>query len=108
MEHIIVFITAPSVEDAENIGNELVDSRLAACANIVPGIRSIFIWNDKKESVDECLLLVKTQKTHFNKIRDKVRQLHAYDTPEIISVQISDGNQDYLGWIDKAVSGSKD
>ncbi len=107
MEHLIVFITAPSVQDAENIGNELVDSRLAACVNILPGIRSIFIWNDKKESVDECLLLVKTRKNHFDKIRDKVRQLHSYDTPEIISVEISNGNQDYLDWIDKAVSISK-
>ena len=105
LPYIVVFITVPSHQDAERIANELVDSKLAACVNIIQGVRSVFMWNGKKESVDECLLLVKTKENYFSRLKDKVKQLHSYDTPEIISIQISEGNQDYLDWIDKSVPG---
>ena len=106
LPYIIVFITVPSHQDAVKIADKLVDSKLAACVNIIQGVRSVFMWNGKKESIDECLLLVKTKEDYFNRLKDKVKQLHSYDTPEIISIQISEGNQDYLDWIDKSVPGN--
>lgn len=103
MVYIIVIVTVSSAKAAEKIANELVSSKLAACVNIIPGIRSIFMWNGKKESVKECLLMVKTKKSHFKKLKDKVKRLHSYDIPEIIGITISEGSQDYLDWIGATV-----
>ncbi len=101
--YIMVFITVSSEEDAERIANELVDSKLAACVNIIPGIKSIFIWKGKKEVSGEHLLIAKTRRSHFKKLKDMVKKLHNYDTPEIISITISEGSQDYLDWIGRTV-----
>ncbi len=104
--YIVVFVTVPSDNDAEEIANELIDSKLAACVNIISNIKSFFTWNGKKEVITESLLVVKTEKEYFKRLQDKVKQLHSYDTPEIISMQISEGNQGYLDWISKTLSGS--
>jgi len=101
--HIMVFVTVSSEEDAERIANELVGSKLAACVNIIPGVKSVFMWKGKKEVSGEYLLIAKTKKSHFKKLEDMVKELHSYDTPEIISITISEGSRDYLDWIDRTV-----
>ncbi len=102
--HIMVFITAPSPEEAENIASVLIESKLAACVNIIPGVRSVFAWKGKKESSEEHLLIAKTTSRAFKKLENTVKDLHSYDTPEIISIPLSESSREYLDWIDEAVS----
>jgi periplasmic divalent cation tolerance protein len=99
MSYSVVFITAEDQKQAEKIANALVEHKLAACVNIIPKIRSIFIWKGKKDSCDELLLIAKTRSKNFNKLKQKVKQLHSYDVPEIISIPIEKGDKRYLDWI---------
>jgi len=103
MNYIVVFVTASSQEEAEKIADGLVDSKLAACVNIIPNIKSIFMWQGKKDTASECLLIVKTKQACFGRLKKKVRELHSYDTPEIIAMPISEGDKDYLNWIEDTV-----
>lgn len=97
MHHIIVYITAGSMEEARMIGKELVSGRLAACANIYP-MNSIYWWNNELVEDDEVSLLVKTTTEKFEDLKEKVSSLHSYDLPCIISWEIS-GEDNYLQWI---------
>ncbi len=97
--YIVVFITAPSKKEAEKIAGGLVDKKLAACVNIVPGLKSIYTWKGKKEKSSEVLLIIKTKRILFKKLTQQVKLLHSYSVAEIISLPIIDGNKDYLNWI---------
>jgi len=103
VSYIVVFITASNNDEAKRIADGLVDSHLAACANIISGVESIFIWQGKKEDAKESLLIVKTKEKKFEELCKKVIELHSYDTPEIISMPISNGNKRYLDWIEEVV-----
>jgi len=94
-----VFITVPDQKSAEDIARELVESKLAACVNIIPGLKSFYEWNGELQSDSEVLLIVKTQQQLFNRVRDKVVSLHCYELPEIIAINLSDGLKGYLDWI---------
>lgn len=98
-EEIVIFITAPSEEEAARIARALVESRLAACVNIINKIRSIYSWQGEIEDDAEVLMIVKTQRKLFDALSAKVRELHSYDVPEIISLPITNGSEDYLNWI---------
>lgn len=100
---IIIFITASSKEEAENIGETLVNERLAACCNIVDNISSIFRWEGKICRENEVLLIVKSSSDLFNDIVKKVKELHSYEVPEVIAVPIIYGSEDYLGWIENEI-----
>jgi periplasmic divalent cation tolerance protein len=95
----VVLTTAGSQEEARRIGSELVERRLAACVNIVPQIESIYRWQDKVESATEWLLIIKTADCVFSQVRDAIQQLHSYEVPECIMLEIADGSQTYLKWI---------
>ena len=97
--YILAFVTVSSKKEAKEIANVLVKDRLVACVNIVPGIVSVYTWQGKKEKSNEVLLIIKSRKTLFKKLARKVKQLHSYDVPEVISIPILDGNKDYLHWI---------
>jgi periplasmic divalent cation tolerance protein len=99
MEHIVIFITASSAEEAEKISNALVENKLVACSNIVSPIRSIFHWQGEICKEDEVLLILKSVKTKFTEIVDAVKKLHSYETPEIIALPIIDGSPEYLQWV---------
>lgn len=103
MKYIIVFITASSQKEAERIANGLIDSRAAACVNIIPKIKSIFLWQGKKETAKEWLLIAKTRQTNFRRVKQIAKRLHSYEVPEIISVAITKGNKEYLNWISEVV-----
>ena len=96
---IIIFITASSDEEAGNIAKTLVTEKLAACVNIIPGIRSTYWWEGKVCQEDEVMLLAKTVKSLFPAVMDRVKSLHSYEVPEIISFPIAEGFPDYLRWI---------
>lgn len=95
----IVLSTAGSEEEARKIANHLVESRLAACVNIVPQIESVYQWEGKVESGREWLLIIKTSAELFPAVRDAIRELHSYELPECIAINIEDGTSEYLDWL---------
>ena len=84
----VVLTTASSTEEARRIANELVERRLAACVNVVTKLDSMFRWKDKVQESEEYLLMVKTTKDLFPKVRDAIKQMHSYEVPEIISLAV--------------------
>src|ERR687887_1554449 len=84
----LILITAASEEEATTIGRALVERKLAACANVVPGIRSIFRWEGKVTEEKEVLLLVKSRNESFDEIEKAVKGLHSYEVPEVIGIDI--------------------
>ena len=95
----IVLTTASSSEEARKIAHALVERRLAACVNIVPGIESVYRWQGKIETAAECLLVIKTQAALFDRVRDAIGELHSYDLPECVMLEITAGSEKYLSWI---------
>ncbi len=102
-EFIIVLVTAKDRTQGKRIAKGLLKDKLIACANIVGGIESIFLWKGKIDSAKEVLLILKTKKSLFNRVADKVKSLHSYETPEIIAMPILAGEQKYLQWIKESV-----
>jgi periplasmic divalent cation tolerance protein len=99
--HVVVFCTAPDMKEAERIGRAVVTERLAACCNIVPGLKSIYTWKGKVMTEDEVLCILKTRKTLFDALKKRLSELHSYEVPEVIAVDISSGLESYLNWIDE-------
>ena len=97
--YIVVLVTASSKEEARKISRGLLEEKLAACVNILPGLESHFWWQGKIDSAKEALLVIKTKKELFNKLVRKVKSLHSYTVPEIIALPIISGNKEYLNWI---------
>lgn len=104
-DKIIVFVTCESEEQADRIAETLVSEKLAACVNVVPGIRSCYMWEGELTWSDEVQLLIKTTRGRFGQMRDRVRGIHSYSLPEIVGVTIEDASQSYLDWIDNSVGG---
>lgn len=99
---IVVLITAGSREEADRIARRLVEDRLAACVNIVPQVRSLFIWEQKLSQGDEVLLVVKSRRARFEQLAAVVKRLHSYSVPEIIALPIVAGAADYLQWVSES------
>jgi periplasmic divalent cation tolerance protein len=95
----IILTTAGSQEEASKIAHALVERRLAACVNIVPRIESVYRWQGKVETATEWLLLIKTQAALYQRVRDAVKELHSYDLPECVMLDVTAGSQEYLDWI---------
>lgn len=95
----VVLTTAGSQDEARKIASALVERRLAACVNIVSQIESVYRWQDTVESAAEWLLVIKTQAYLFERIRDAIQELHSYDLPECVMLEVSDGGKEYLDWI---------
>ncbi len=102
MGEIVVFITASDEEEASKIARALVEERLAGCVNIIKDIRSIYSWQGKIEDEKEVFMVVKTQKTLFDSLIKRVKELHSYTVPEIIALPIIQGSEDYLKWLKEA------
>ena len=104
-EKIIVFVTCDSKKQAEEIAQAVINEKLAACVNVVPAIRSCYIWEGKLTWSDELLLLIKTTRGRFRQLQNRIIALHSYELPEIVAVSIEDAHQKYLDWIDRSVGG---
>lgn len=98
--YIVVFITANSAEEAQKIAQSLLKQRRAACINIIPEVDSRFWWEDKLDSAQESLLVIKTKESLLPDIIKSVKKIHSNTVPEIIALPIVGGNPDYLEWID--------
>ena len=96
---LLALSTFPDQETARDISSELVTKKLAACANILPGVESIYRWEEKIESGNETLVLFKLSEERQSAFQEKLRSLHPYEVPEIIFVPISSGLPEYLRWV---------
>src|SRR5437763_3159982 len=96
---LLALSTFPEQETARDISTELVTKKLAACANILPAVESIYRWKEKIESGNETLVLFKLSENRQSAFQEKLRSLHPYEVPEIIFVPVSDGPPEYLRWV---------
>lgn len=96
---VMVMVTAPDPDTAAQLGRTLVDEHLAACANIVPGVRSIYRWQGAVHDDAEVLLIIKTTTTAHETLMQRVLDLHPYNTPEVLVLPVDGGSAAYLRWL---------
>ncbi len=101
--YIVVFITTATTDEARRISRVLLEQRKAACVNIVPRVSSYFWWQDKLDSKQESLLIIKTKASLLDEIVRLVKEIHSYEVPEVIALPIVGGSEDYLDWVGREV-----
>jgi periplasmic divalent cation tolerance protein len=101
---IVLLCTCPNEAEARRIAEALVQSRLAACVNLLGGMQSIYRWEGELETAKEVLLLIKSTAERWDELRARITELHSYDIPEIIALPISAGSDKYLNWIQRETS----
>ncbi len=99
----LALTTAPSAAEAERLAGILVGERLAACVNIVPGVRSVYRWQGAVERGAEALLLLKTTEAGLPRLRARLLALHPYETPEFLAFEVDEGSSAYLRWVADSV-----
>ena len=102
-DKIVVLSTCGSEAEAERLARLLIDQRLAACVSIVPRVRSFYRWNGAVESAEEWLLLIKSSRPLFEKLRAALQQAHSYEVPELLALPVVDGAAAYLEWLDSSL-----
>ena len=100
---IIVLVTVPNEEEAFKIAGALVDERLAACVNILPGVQSVYRWDGEVTRDAEMLLIIKSTSERYDEVERRVSEIHSYSTPEVIAIGINRGAESYLRWLREAV-----
>lgn len=95
----VLFVMAPNLDEARALGKKLVEERLVACANVVPGVHSVYIWQGNLCEDSEVLLIMKTHEKNVKRLVDRIKALHTYEVPEIIALPIIAGSEDYLAWM---------
>ncbi|CAN5272945.1 divalent-cation tolerance protein CutA [soil metagenome] len=104
-EHLLAFTTCPDADSARAIARVLVEEKLAACINVLPGIASIYRWQGETLDEPECLLLMKTSQSVFERLAARLKTLHPYELPELIAIPIAEGSRPYLQWLTDATDG---
>jgi periplasmic divalent cation tolerance protein len=99
-DKIVVLSTASTAAEAETIARRLVDERLAACVNVVTGVKSFYRWKGKIEKSPEWLLVIKSSRGRFEELRAALEKLHSYDVPEVIALPVVEGTKNYLHWME--------
>lgn len=99
-DKIVVFSTASSAEEAEKIARVLVEERLAACVNVLPGARSVYRWKGAIESSEEWVLVIKSSRERFDRLRARLEKVHSYEVPEVVALAVVDGSKNYLNWLE--------
>jgi periplasmic divalent cation tolerance protein len=105
-EAVIVFTTFPDQDTAHRIVHTLVDERLIACGNLVPGVESIYRWKGKVEMNNEVFAVLKTEEVRYVALEARLKELHPYGVPECLMVRVRDGLSEYLLWVTESVVGS--
>jgi len=101
--YVLIYITTSGAEEAKRIGKRIVEERLAACANVIEKVHSLYWWKGKLEESDEAVLLLKSKKDRVKKIIAMVKKLHSYENPAIVAFPILEGSEEYLRWIEGEV-----
>ena len=96
---LLVLTTLPSADKAAEVAKALVEERLAACANLLPAVRSIYRWQGKLQDENEVLVLLKTRAEHLERLKLRILELHPYEVPEVLAVPVEAGYQPYLDWL---------
>jgi len=96
---LVVLCTTPSIEVAEKLARAIVEQRLAACANIVPTIRSLYMWNGALHDEPETLMVLKTHPNRYEALETWLKANHPYDVPEIVALPVSHGSAPYIAWV---------
>jgi len=99
-DKIVVFSTCSTPEEAAKIARKLIEERLAACVNVAPSVRSFYRWKGAIEEADECLLVIKSSRDLFDRLRLELEKAHTYEVPEVVAVPVVDGSPNYLNWVD--------
>jgi periplasmic divalent cation tolerance protein len=100
----VVLVTAPSPDVGAALGRALVDERLAACVNVIPGLTSIYRWQGQREEASECLLVIKTDETRYAELERRVLELHPYEIPEVLALPVERGAPAYVEWLRDSVA----
>ena len=95
----VVLTTAPTVEVARELGSAVVEERLAACANVLPGVTSIYRWKGEVKREGEVLVILKTTAGAVEQLRARIVELHPYDVPEVVVLSVEAGHEPYLAWV---------
>jgi periplasmic divalent cation tolerance protein len=103
-DYIVVFVTCADESVARNLAAAVLEPRLAACVNILPGVRSLYRWNGEIQDDAEVMCIMKTRADRFEDLRRAIAEAHPYEVPEIIALPIAAGHKPYLDWIDDCVS----
>lgn len=103
-EFCVVYVTTPDNETSERIAAALVEEKLAACVNCVPGVRSLYTWQGKIQNEMEELLVIKTRVKSLDALTGRVKALHPYEVPEVIALPVIGGSREYLDWIEETTS----
>lgn len=96
---LVILVTAVNQEEARRIGKGMVDAKLAACANIIPGIQSIYRWKGKVVKAQEVLIILKSTRPRYRALEKAIKSMHTYETPEIIALPVKEGLDRYIGWV---------
>ena len=107
-DKIVVFSTCASAEEAEKLARQLVEQGLAACANIVPNVRSVYRWRGAVESAAEHLLIIKSARPQFENLCAALERAHSYEVPEVLAVPVVAGSAAYLAWLESSLAGGKE
>lgn len=98
-DKIVALSTCENMDEAAKIARSLVEKRLAACVNIVPGVQSVYHWKGAVEQASEVLIVIKTSRPLLSAVHAEIERLHSYELPEMIALQIVDGSERYLEWL---------
>ena len=104
-DKIVAFSTCATEAEAEKIARHLVEARLAACVSVVPGVRSYYRWQGAVESASELLLVIKSSREQFDSLRVALEQVHSYEVPELLALQVVAGAPNYLSWLEGSLGG---
>ena len=96
----MVYMTAENPEQAKNIAQTLVGERMAACVNIIPGMKSFYWWEGKVAEGQETVVIAKTTQAHVSRLTERVKALHSYSCPCVVALPVEGGNADFLAWIE--------
>ena len=99
-DKIVVFSTCSTIEEAEQLARRLVDAHLAACVSVMPGVRSFYRWKGAVEQAAECLLVIKSSRDLFDRLRLELEKAHTYEVPEVLAVPVVEGSANYLNWLE--------
>jgi periplasmic divalent cation tolerance protein len=106
-DKIVVLCTCSSRDEARRVAGHLIEKRLAACVNLLPPVRSVYRWNGVVEEGEETLMIIKSARPLFERLRAEIARLHSYEVPEIVALPIVDGSESYLEWMDRELDRSE-